>query len=582
MSQVFFNRNIADECHQQIRAFINAGNEVVRIAFAPGGGNRFSVVAKNGAFLNRNIPDECHQKMGELSKNGAKIICVAFPPGGGNSWSIVNDKGAYFNRGIPDECHQKMAELSQNGAKIISVAFPPSGGNSWSIVNDKGAYFNRNIPDECHQKMAEFSQNGARVICVAFDKDGTGWSVINNQGAYFNRNIPDEAHMIMGYYSQIYGAISLIAFDGDANGWSILGTKTKDEKVCDANRCVDISDVYANIQQRLDGKVVGYACTVGAGSIGAYSHGYARTSANSPAKLYLPSTKSPTASVSKFVTALAAIALLAKKNISLDTKIANYLPSHWTPHAKMGDITFRQLMSHRSGIKDYGNNDQSYETIKSFWENPPVNAFKPDDKNPEYSNYNFGIFRMLLPHVDGSFVDDPQRRAEKYAASYIRLVQQYVFEKVGAFNVDAKPPTSGPQASGYAFSYQFPGTSSGFNWGDNTLGVGAACWYLSIDDVAKVLYSLNSNDGRILTSAQRTIMENDSLGFDTRTDGNGYRWCEKNGGWGMNGTTISTSVCLFGPGVFGGLFINSDTANAGPGADTVLHDALVAAYKPRP
>ena len=104
-------------------------------------------------FFNRNIPDECHQTMRNFVAGGDDIACVAFAPGAGGHWSVVAQSGAYFNRNIPDECHQKMQELSQNGAKIVCVAFPPQGGNSWSIVNSHGAFFNRNIPDECHQQM---------------------------------------------------------------------------------------------------------------------------------------------------------------------------------------------------------------------------------------------------------------------------------------------------------------------------------------------------------------------------------------------------------------------------------------------
>lgn len=579
MAQQFFNRNIPDECHQQMRAFAAAGNDVLRVAFAPGGG-RFSILTRNGAYFNRNIPDECHQQMAALSKNGAKIVCVAFVPGAGNGFSVVNDKGAYINRNIPDECHTAMAELSKGGARIVSVAFPPQGGNRWSIVNDRGAYLNRNIPDNCHTAMAELSKGGAKVVCVAFDKDGQGWSVVNDRGAYLNRDIPDEAHMIMGYFSQIHGPVRSVAFDGDGNGWSVIHALTKDEKVCDATRCVDISQAYAQIQQRLAGKVVGYACTVGAGSMGAYSAGFARTAADAPARLYLPSTKSPTASVSKFITALGAIAVLGKKNVSLDAAVGAYLPSDWNVSAQMKQITFRQLLAQSSGIKDYGNNDQTYETIKNFWQSPPAGGFNAADKGWVYSNYNFSIFRVLLPRVAG-FVDDPANRALKYATSFIRLVQQHVFEKVGAFHVDAKPPASGPQATAYAYSYKFPGSAKGHDWGDNTLAVGPACWYLSIDDVAKVLDSLNRNDERILTRAQMAELERDGLGLDVRKDANGFRWLEKNGGWGWDGTTISTSVGLFGPGVYGALFINSDHADGKLSADAVLHDALVAAYKPK-
>jgi hypothetical protein len=71
------------------------------------------------------------------------------------------------------------------------------------------------------------------------------------------------------------------------------------------------------------------------------------------------------------------------------------------------------------------------------------------------------------------------------------------------------------------------------------------------------------NDGRILTPAQMHDMETTPLGWDVTKDSTGYRWVEKNGGWGSNGTSISTSIALFGPGVFGALFMNSDVSAPG-------------------
>jgi hypothetical protein len=148
--------------------------------------------------------------------------------------------------------------------------------------------------------------------------------------------------------------------------------------------------------------------------------------------------------------------------------------------------------------------------------------------------------------------------------------------------VDAKPPAAGAPGSPHAFAYKFPGSTAGYDWGDNTLGVGAAGWYFSIEDVAKVLNSLNRNDGRVLTPAQFQNMKATSLGWDATQDSSGFRWVEKNGGWGANGTTISTSVALMGPGVYGALFLNSDiSGEPNTGADTVLHDAFISAFKPK-
>jgi len=365
-------------------------------------------------------------------------------------------------------------------------------------------------------------------------------------------------------------------------------TKAVLDVVCDNTQCVSISDVYANIAARLNGKVVGYACSVGR-SLTYKAHGYARTSANAPAQNFLSSTKMPVASVSKVVTALAAIRVLAKHGISLDSPISGHFPSDWTLDPSVAAITFRELLSHRSGIKAYGNVPQDYESVKEFFtqkvdltkntqctgpEGPnqpapadPINPNLMDPSNPKlkkncYSNWNFAVFRILLPMIDG-FVDDSANRAAKLAAAYVKLVQTNVFEPVGAIGVDCKPPTSGPQSSAYAFSYKFPGSSSGHDWGDDTLIAGAAGWYLSVEDIAEVLASLNKNDGRILTSAQLQDMQTMPLGWDTLTDATGYRWVQKNGGWSAAGTTIGSSIALFGPGVLGVLFINSD--RSGPG-----------------
>ncbi|KAL9041437.1 MAG: hypothetical protein Q9214_004110, partial [Letrouitia sp. 1 TL-2023] len=413
----FQNRKIPEECHQKMREFFAAGDDITWVAFPSGGGdNRWSIIAKSGQYFNRNIPEECHQKMGEYSKDGAKLIRVAFTPGGG--WSIVNDRGAFFNRNIPDECHQKMGEYSQGGAKIVSVAFSPQGGNSWSIVNDKGAFFNRNVPDECHEKMNEYSKDGAKIICVAFPpQGGNSWSIVNDRGAFYNRNVDDEAHMFFGYFSEVYGPVRFVAFDTDGSGWSVGALVTRNEKVCDATQCVSILDVYNNVQAALNGNVVGYACAIGSASLGAYSNGQARTQANAPAKMFLPSTKIPVASVSKAVTTLAAIPLLAKYSVSLDSSIGGHLPSDWKLDSYVSSITFRQLLSHRSGIKDYGNNDQTYDTLKNFFTQKvdptkntmcqpasvvnPADPINPNNKGTCYSNYNFSIFRVLLPIIDG-------------------------------------------------------------------------------------------------------------------------------------------------------------------------------------
>jgi CubicO group peptidase (beta-lactamase class C family) len=355
------------------------------------------------------------------------------------------------------------------------------------------------------------------------------------------------------------------------------------DTACDDKQCVSITEVSNNIAKALDGKVVGYASYVGAPLGVPGHHGMARTAANAPAVDYQTATKMPVASVSKLVTALAAVKVLGKHQIALTSAIGSHLPADWAVPPAVAAITFQELLSHSSGIHNYGNTTQDYADIKKFFSG----LSDVSNKTRDYSNYNFSIFRILLPMIEG-FTDtgtntDLAKRPERLAAAYVQIVQASVFDPIGLHDVQCKPAASGGAAKSYAFSYAFPGTSSGWDWGDDTLGCGHAGWYLSVDDVASLLLHIRDGDGLVVSKAQSDTMEKLVLGWDVAVDGSGYRYVEKNGGWGWNGTSLSTTAAIFGPGVIGVLFVNSDISGSpGVGADTVLYNAYKAALKPKP
>jgi CubicO group peptidase (beta-lactamase class C family) len=409
-----------------------------------------------------------------------------------------------------------------------------------------------------------------------------------------------------------YQEVSLYKGFGDSTpcqeGIHTIVFAAPEKAVCNGGVCLPLEEVRRHIHQRLDCRVVGYAAFVGQ-SPKFEAFGKARTAANGPAVDFTPSTKIPVASVSKVVTALAAIKVLAKHSKNpktvdaLDGPIGPYLPKDWKVDPNVASITFAQLLSHKSGVKDYGNNAQDYAKLKAFFTqkvNPNANTScqGPDVADPKdaividpklkmnrcYSNYNFSIFRVLLPMIEGFQDTDPSQRAERLANQYVKIVQANVFDPVGAKNVECKPPAG---SNIYAFSYAFPGSTPGHDWGDNTLGCGAAGWYLSVNDIAKVLISLNQKDGKVLSDAQFQVMESRQLGWDWFSY-NGYRYLEKNGGWGANGTTISTSILIFGPSspgpaFLGVLFMNSNlTREDDVGAHPVLHNAFLRAVRSFP
>src|SRR5207244_2034417 len=225
------------------------------------------------------------------------------------------------------------------------------------------------------------------------------------------------------------------------------------------------------------------------------------------------------------------------------------------------------LLSQHSCSMDYGNKPiGDYATLRSFFtqsvsdsttttcqpfnvEHPanPINPHLFDPKAPKdpscqdplpglpcrcYSNYNFDILRILLPKVAGFPEDNNQStRPQTLADQYVELVQQNVFDLVGQKGVDCKPPSG---SKSHALAYLYPGSKAGYDWGDVSLRCGSAAWYLSVEDMARVLLSINAKDGKILSTTaakdQFDMMRTGHLGWDLWGNGD----LEKNGGWTAN------------------------------------------------
>jgi CubicO group peptidase (beta-lactamase class C family) len=375
--------------------------------------------------------------------------------------------------------------------------------------------------------------------------------------------------------------------------------------ICDATHCVKPCEMGKEIKRQLDGHVVGYSFFVGRQSH-YQGYGKARTSADGTERNFTPTTKMTVASVSKLVTAIAAIRILGRRGISLDAPIGPYFPSDWSVSDYVHDITFAQLLSHTSGIKDYGNVNTDYATLKQFFtqsvstgtttlcQGPdvvnPNHPINPNDSGHCYSNYNFAIFRILLPKV-AERAEDPDlaTRPRTLADQYEILVRINVFNRVGQQGVHCNPPTESPDNTRYAFAYNHPGTSAGVDFGDDSLKCGAAGWYLSVEDIAKVLLSILARDGRIFTETATThqflVMRTFGFGWDTFSNAR----LEKNGAYiSCDGSgvcrVVSTSAGIFGP-VTGPrlvavLFMNSNVSGGpshGEGATSVLDKAYQSA-----
>lgn len=386
-------------------------------------------------------------------------------------------------------------------------------------------------------------------------------------------------------------------------GWADYAVGNTANQICGTVTCVDICRMEKNIRSRLDGFVTGYSFL--AGSYPKFGGGgYARTAADAPAKPFDPQTKVTVASVSKFVTALATIAVLHKvPTASLDSEIGGFMPSDWAnADPRVKKITFRQLLNQRSGIKDYGNYRLDYAKLKSFFTAPitatgtmttcngyevidPPGAFNPADKNECYSNYNTGVLQVLLPRLAG-FPEDPNQasRPGTLAAQYLSVVQEHVFSRVGRADVTCRPPAEYPAAASYALGYYRPDGTKGYDWGDYTLACGGVGWYLSAEDIGKVLMSLAAEDGKIVPAGTLRLITEGKLGVDLAVPSE----IVKSGGFGgkcyddanKRCDNVTTAVAVFGPMVGpripAVLFINSNIAG-GPNNGGSARDVLEAA-----
>ncbi|MBW4573034.1 MAG: beta-lactamase family protein [Tolypothrix carrinoi HA7290-LM1] len=105
-------------------------------------------------------------------------------------------------------------------------------------------------------------------------------------------------------------------------------------------------------------------------------------------------TRMHVASVSKFITAVGLVKVLDSKNISYDSKIINYLPTYWSKGNNIDKITFRHLLTHRSGFST-DSSASDYTFMKS-----KVAAGVTQVGSYDYENMNFGLCRILIPIIN--------------------------------------------------------------------------------------------------------------------------------------------------------------------------------------
>jgi D-alanyl-D-alanine carboxypeptidase len=291
------------------------------------------------------------------------------------------------------------------------------------------------------------------------------------------------------------------------------------------------------------------------------------------------------ASVTKTITAVAIIQLLKKNNLSINSKISSYVPAYWNAKQAIKDLTFRELMTHSSGLTE---SSHSWDSIRATVARGLDNPAKPAGV---YANINFSIFRAIIPYLidkeEAVSRDNSLGNAafESWlSAQYIQYVQQNIFTPIGMSNVGCTPSAT------TAMGFNECATNAGvcgvvtMTPTDQSNAAGGAGYFMSAWELARFMVYLRHTNN-ILDATQRSMMDNNLLGWDANDSwmtergpsyGKGGAWFNDSNNSGNNdaGDAGMQSMVIKYPGnIEVVLFVNSI-----PGAWRSLSPMMRSAY----
>ncbi|MEM7247448.1 MAG: serine hydrolase [Acidobacteriota bacterium] len=284
-----------------------------------------------------------------------------------------------------------------------------------------------------------------------------------------------------------------------------------------ANLKFNREEFIQNIRDTFDDETVGYAFSIVEDGVVVHADavGLARKAEDAPFQFQSPSYRMNVASVSKTITATAVLQLLQEKGISPTSSIIDWLPPSWEPDESIEQVTFLNLMNHRSGLDQNRNRSYNYDRLKSYIEADDASTAE-DRAVYQYQNTNFALFRVILPYLWGYDPAEvlPSFSADvAHAAFYIVYVREYVLRPAGVLTADCdQDPTSAP----LEYNFDDP-TVASTHPGDWRLLAGGGGWYLSAEELGEFLAAL-SNDGTLLPPGVRAYMDAQFAGWNNPED----------------------------------------------------------------
>ena len=369
-------------------------------------------------------------------------------------------------------------------------------------------------------------------------------------------------------------------------------------------------DVFEQgIQDRFNWQVVGMAYVINVNGKEARILGWLARLPGEPGNdgtyPFTANTEIMVASVSKNITAVGVMRLLQENGLTPDDSVAPYFPEYWDVPASIQNLTFRDLMTHQSGLNGYTATNgadkcgSTYGALKACIEQGIDQA----DKQFGYQNANYGIFRLILPYLDdgeafeelfegldcndGGIVEVECDAAGAIytGVTFEQIMRCKVFDKMNLGDPGVAGCNDGPglAADGkfaQTLMYSVPGAvENGFATEAHYDNAGGYGWYFSARELAQ-LQAYRRYSNAVLNQNSRNIMNGGYLGWMSPTNYAGWTdglfgsYRMHGGDWYKDGDKeIHTCVVDFPQKIQIALVINS---NRGPGLYQC--DALKTAY----
>jgi CubicO group peptidase (beta-lactamase class C family) len=236
--------------------------------------------------------------------------------------------------------------------------------------------------------------------------------------------------------------------------------------------------------------------------------------------------------------------------MSYEAKIAGYLPAYWKKGPGIDKVTFRHLLTHKSGFST-GGSGSGYGLMKS-----KVAAGVSNIGMYDYENMNFGLCRILIPIINGNVSKTATFGVPSgfgmlldkawditTIKNYRNFMRGRVFSPAGVKNNPNFAPAPGPRALAYPVP---PTNKDGWNSGDLATISGGAGWRLSANEVLNVMDHVRRRN-TIMSKETAQYMLDSFFGIDQKTETAAGTIYNKNGFWRKNDGRMEQCVAYFFP-----------------------------------